>query len=498
MIPPFVKNHTPLLGTVPEDDQSSSVGFKMGHFLTKPPARRPVARDTPPICGATSRGSGPHVSHHGVCTANTATTVGHAPSSLDPPAHKSTGQKDLDVVAGGFAVHRAVHPPPAGPPAFPERSHASTLRVKKIDPPFATATTVRGGQHQFNFRNCTTTTLVPGLFLFVQGLYGAVLPVVSIASVWHANGVEWCGPHAFRMAVVLLPLLLAASCFLNWVQWCRSRDLVTPVKVKVKAAPRSKEKGPSWAVRRCRARPSALVPVAVALFGGSTGTGQHGGIAGCWIFVLVRTMSLLIKSTLAKAVLLLRAMAFMAFVACTAFFPAICPDSATTTVGGVCCDQWNSRAGQRRGRGPFVAVRRSRARRRPFALMMVLLVAMLLVGEVVFAFDALPNGDGSGGNGGAGTGLRKVVSDWISGGAAKNTVLATYGPIEDWNVASVTSLKYVFFNKQMFNADLSKWNTAKVTSMYQSTSTLLLCASVPCFFLRILFSHPSPFLRSSS
>ena len=130
----------------------------------------------------------------------------------------------------------------------------------------------------------------------------------------------------------------------------------------------------------------------------------------------------------------------------------------------------------------------------------LLLVAMLLVGEVVFAFDPLPNGDGSYGSypNYIGTGLNKVVSDWISGGTAKNTVLATYGPIEDWNVASVTSLKYVFTGKETFNADLSKWNTAKVTTMLQSTSTAHLCFSVPCFFFRILFSHTSPFLRSSS
>ena len=113
-----------------------------------------------------------------------------------------------------------------------------------------------------------------------------------------------------------------------------------------------------------------------------------------------------------------------------------------------------------------------------------------------FGTNPLPNGDGSTGN--LGTGLRKVVSDWISGGAAKNTVLVTYGPIEDWNVASVTSLKRVFYHKGSFNADLSKWNTAAVTTMYGSTSTALLCASVRCFCYRILSSHPSPFLRSSS
>ena len=113
-----------------------------------------------------------------------------------------------------------------------------------------------------------------------------------------------------------------------------------------------------------------------------------------------------------------------------------------------------------------------------------------------FGSDALPNGDESSGD--PGTGLRKVVSDWISGGAAKNTVLVTYGPIEDWNVASVTSLNSVFLSKGTFNADLSKWNTTKVTTMYASTSTPHLWSSVRCFFLRILSSHPSPFLRTSS
>ena len=90
-----------------------------------------------------------------------------------------------------------------------------------------------------------------------------------------------------------------------------------------------------------------------------------------------------------------------------------------------------------------------------------------------FGSNVLPNGDGSSSN--PGTGLRKVVSDWISGGAAKNAVLLTYGSIEDWNVASVTSLEYVFTNQPMFNADLSKWNTAAVTTMDQSTPTALIC-----------------------
>ena len=75
----------------------------------------------------------------------------------------------------------------------------------------------------------------------------------------------------------------------------------------------------------------------------------------------------------------------------------------------------------------------------------------------------LPNGDGS--NSDTGTGLRKVVSDWISGGATKNTVLTTYGPIEDWNVSHVTSLAYLFYNMNTGNPDISKWNTGAVTDM---------------------------------
>ena len=84
-----------------------------------------------------------------------------------------------------------------------------------------------------------------------------------------------------------------------------------------------------------------------------------------------------------------------------------------------------------------------------------------------FGSDALPDGDESWS--GAGTGLRKVVSDWIGGGDLKKTVMTTYGSIEDWQVSGVTSLRTVFYNKQTFNADLSKWNVAAVTTLRQST-----------------------------
>jgi surface protein len=86
----------------------------------------------------------------------------------------------------------------------------------------------------------------------------------------------------------------------------------------------------------------------------------------------------------------------------------------------------------------------------------------------------LPNGDESySATGTAGT-LRRAVSDWIAGGASKSTVVATYGPIEDWDVSEVTNMKYVFYNFGSFNADLSKWITGAVTTMYGSKCTLSL------------------------
>ena len=84
-----------------------------------------------------------------------------------------------------------------------------------------------------------------------------------------------------------------------------------------------------------------------------------------------------------------------------------------------------------------------------------------------FGSAALPDGTGTASS--PGTGLRKVVSDWIGGGDLKNTVITTYGSIEDWQVSGVTNLKYVFYYKTTFNADLSKWNVAAVTTLYGST-----------------------------
>ena len=42
------------------------------------------------------------------------------------------------------------------------------------------------------------------------------------------------------------------------------------------------------------------------------------------------------------------------------------------------------------------------------------------------------------------------------------TYYEKYGPIEDWNTSKVTDMERLFYNKENFNADISKWDTSKV------------------------------------
>ena len=95
-------------------------------------------------------------------------------------------------------------------------------------------------------------------------------------------------------------------------------------------------------------------------------------------------------------------------------------------------------------------------------------------------FAKLPNGDVSTSATGDAGSLRRAVSDWMAGGASKSTVVAKYGPIEDWDVSEVTNMRYVFYGYNLastfgsFNADLSKWNTGAVTTMHRSKCILSL------------------------
>jgi hypothetical protein len=103
----------------------------------------------------------------------------------------------------------------------------------------------------------------------------------------------------------------------------------------------------------------------------------------------------------------------------------------------------------------------------PWVRLLLLVVCGL---RRVDGFDKLPNGNTLKTHNGGG--LRKVTYEWIAGGSSRNTVVATYGAIEEWDVSEVTNMRYVFYGGDgyastfgIFNADLSKWDTGAVTEM---------------------------------
>ena len=49
--------------------------------------------------------------------------------------------------------------------------------------------------------------------------------------------------------------------------------------------------------------------------------------------------------------------------------------------------------------------------------------------------------------------------------ANKQTAIAKYGPIADWNVSTITDMSSLFDNLQDFDAEISSWETSKVTTM---------------------------------
>ena len=101
-------------------------------------------------------------------------------------------------------------------------------------------------------------------------------------------------------------------------------------------------------------------------------------------------------------------------------------------------------------------------------------VAMMLLNMMKSceAFDKLPNGNGCYiyGTQCTSSSLGGVVDEWIKGGTARATVVDKYGEIEIWDTSDVLSMKYVFYYKDTFNEDISKWNVSSVTDMAHSTS----------------------------
>ena len=47
--------------------------------------------------------------------------------------------------------------------------------------------------------------------------------------------------------------------------------------------------------------------------------------------------------------------------------------------------------------------------------------------------------------------------------ANKQTAVATYGPVADWDVSAITDMSFLFSG--FFNSDISSWDTSGVTTM---------------------------------
>jgi surface protein len=49
----------------------------------------------------------------------------------------------------------------------------------------------------------------------------------------------------------------------------------------------------------------------------------------------------------------------------------------------------------------------------------------------------------------------------------QDAATATYGLIADWDVSMITDMSWLFYQLTNFNADISSWDTSKVTTMHQ-------------------------------
>ena len=122
-----------------------------------------------------------------------------------------------------------------------------------------------------------------------------------------------------------------------------------------------------------------------------------------------------------------------------------------------------------------------------FRSLWICVVMLLLMMKSCEAFDKLPNG-----NDGYNTATRPisslggVVDEWLKGGTARATIVDTYGEIEIWDTSDVLSMKYVFYYKETFNEDISKWDVSSVTDMVQGTSLSFFLSFCSCIHKHIL------------
>jgi len=62
--------------------------------------------------------------------------------------------------------------------------------------------------------------------------------------------------------------------------------------------------------------------------------------------------------------------------------------------------------------------------------------------------------------------IRNAIIDYFSNNDnLKQQVIEKYGQISNWNVSNVTSMKYMFSNRESFNQPLNNWDVSNVTDM---------------------------------
>ena len=65
--------------------------------------------------------------------------------------------------------------------------------------------------------------------------------------------------------------------------------------------------------------------------------------------------------------------------------------------------------------------------------------------------------------------LGRIVDNWLAvEGTGRSDVEVVYGLIEDWDVSAVANFKHLFYKKDTFNADISKWDVTAAESLHSS------------------------------
>lgn len=98
--------------------------------------------------------------------------------------------------------------------------------------------------------------------------------------------------------------------------------------------------------------------------------------------------------------------------------------------------------------------------------------------DLVIRYGSGDSGSGDSGSGDSGSGdsgssnlqpltdstIGQAVTDWMAGGATKDTVIATYGSIGAWDTSQVTNMQDLF-RDTTFNEDITNWDVSNVTNL---------------------------------